>query len=316
MNTLTLRIDRKTDETPNVCALDLVAPDGAELPAFTAGAHIDLHLGGGLIRQYSLYGDPADRRRYRLAVLREPASRGGSTMVHALQAGLELTVSAPRNAFPLTASGPALLLGGGIGLTPLLSMADTLHAQGRPFTLHLCVRSRQRLPLAAHLAAVPWAAQVHVHADDEPASALDLPAVLAAASPDTHAFCCGPAGFIAYARGAVQAAGWPDTRWHSESFTPVAVCHSADGPFELELARSGRIIIVAANQTVAQALDDAGVGVSTSCEQGICGACITKVISGTPDHRDSYLTDEELAAGDCFTPCVSRSRTARLVVDL
>lgn len=316
MSTLTLRITHKSDETADVCALDLASPDGAELPAFTAGAHLDLHLGGGLVRQYSLYGDPADRRRYRLAVLREPASRGGSLAVHALQAGLELVVSAPRNAFPLTASGPVLLLGGGIGLTPLLSMADALHAQGRPFQLHLCVRSRSRLPLAAHLAAVPWAAQVQVHADDEPATALDLPAVLAAVAPDTHVFTCGPAGFIAYARAAVQAAGWPDARWHSESFTPVAVRHSADGPFELELARSGRVIVVAADQTVAQALDAAGVGVSTSCEQGICGACITKVLSGTPDHRDSYLTDEELAAGDCFTPCVSRSRTARLVVDL
>ena len=316
MTTLTVRIAERVEATADVCALDLVPLDGQPLPAWTAGAHIDLHLPGGLIRQYSLYGHPEDRQRYRVAVLREAQSRGGSRAVHALQAGQELVISAPRNAFPLAPQGPVLLLGGGIGLTPLVSMAEALHAAGRPFSLHLCVRTRARLPLAGLLAAAPWAARVHLHIDDEPDTALQLPTLLAAAPGDTHVQVCGPAGFIAFARSAVQAAGWAAERWHSESFTPPVISHSADGPFEIELARSGRVITVAADQTAAQALDAAGVAVSTSCEQGICGACMTKVISGTPDHRDSYLTDEELAAGDCFTPCVSRSRTARLVVDL
>lgn len=316
MTTLTVLIAAKTDVTADVCALELQPTDGQPLPVFTAGAHIDVHLSGGLIRQYSLYGAPADRGCYRLAVLREPSSRGGSVGVHGLQAGQTLSISAPRNAFPLAASGGALLLGGGIGLTPLLAMAEQLHSDGRAFELHLSVRSRERLPLAAHLAAAPWAARVVVHCDDEPATALDIAAVLQAASPDTHAYACGPAGYIAWARAAVQAAGWADACWHSESFTPPVINHSADGPFEIELARSKRVITVAADQTAVQALDAAGVSVSTSCEQGICGTCLTPVLGGTPDHRDAYLTDDELAAGNCFLPCVSRSRTARLVVDL
>jgi vanillate O-demethylase ferredoxin subunit len=233
MTTITVTITSKTDVTPEVCALELQAADGRPLPAFTAGAHIDLHLPGGLVRQYSLYGAPSDTSRYRLAVLREPASRGGSVAVHALRAGQTLEISAPRNAFALAPQGPALLLGGGIGLTPLLAMAEQLHAEGRAFTLHLSVRSRPRLPLAAHLAAVPWAGRVQLHLDDEPATALALDAVLRAASADTHVYACGPAGYIAWARNAVQAAGWADARWHSESFTPPVINHSADGPFEI-----------------------------------------------------------------------------------
>ncbi|MEY2656002.1 MAG: hypothetical protein RLZZ524_3030 [Pseudomonadota bacterium] len=319
---LRVRVAAKTVLAEDICGLDLVAADGGALPAFSAGAHVDLHLAPGLVRPYSLYNDPAETGRYRLGVLREPASRGGSIAVHdRLQVGDALDISPPRNLFALAEPlqrGRHLLLAGGIGITPILAMAHALHRAGAAFALHHAARSAARMALRDTLVTAPWADRVSLHQDDGPAAQrLDLPALLAGVRPDDHLYVCGPAGLIAATRAAAQAAGWADAQVHVESFgaTPPAADPQAGG-FEVELARSGRVITIAPDQTVLQALQAAGCEVPSSCEQGICGTCLTPVLAGLPDHRDQYLEPDEQAANDCFLPCCSRAKTARLVIDL
>ena len=323
---LRVRVAAKSMLAEGICGLELVAADGGALPAFTAGAHIDLHLGPGLVRPYSLCNDPQETHRYRLGVLRESASRGGSAAVHErLRVGDTLQIGRPRNLFALAEplqQGRHRLLAGGIGITPLLAMARTLHRAGADFRLHVAARTRARLAYADELAAAPWAGRVHIHLDDGPESdRLDLGRLLADRRDGDHLYLCGPAGLIAAARNAAAAAGWPATQVHIESFgAPTGAPLGADTPtaggFELQLARSGRVIHVAPDQTALQALHAAGCDVPSSCEQGICGTCLTPVLSGTPDHRDHYLEPDEQAANDQFLPCCSRAKSARLVVDL
>lgn len=318
--TLQLRVRRKTAEAEGICSFELVDPAGAPLPAFTAGAHVDVHVPGGPVRPYSLCNDPADRSHYRIAVLREAASRGGSAGMHErVREGDTLAIGLPRNHFALAdgASGH-LLLAGGIGITPLLAMAQALAAQGADFTLHYATRSAARTAFAAALRDVPWAARVQLHRDDgPPEQQLDLAALLARAQAGRHVYVCGPQGFIDAAMAAARAAGWRDDQLHSESFAPAAADAAGERPFELVLARSGqRVVPVPAGTSAVQALVAAGIVVPTSCEQGICGTCLTRVVDGVPDHRDQYLTDEERAANDQFLPCCSRATSARLVIDL
>lgn len=322
---LRVRVAHKAAETADICALTLApAEPGQPLPAFEAGAHIDVHLPGGWVRPYSLCNAPAPAGQapasYTLGVLREAASRGGSLAVHALHVGQTLTVSAPRNLFPLAPAGVAthhLLMAGGIGLTPLLAMAEALHQRGEPFTLHLSTRSRARTPFLTRLAQAPWAAQVVLHPDDDPAGALDLAAVLSAAPAGAHLYVCGPQGYIAAVLGAARAQGWAEARLHSESFAAAEpTAQAGDQTFEVVLARRGLSVWVEPGQTVARALDAAGVRLPTACEQGICGTCLTPVLEGVIDHRDQYLTPEEQAAHDQFLPCCSRAKSARVVIDL
>ncbi|NDY91276.1 PDR/VanB family oxidoreductase [Ideonella livida] len=317
--TLTVRIARKAIETDSICTLDLVpAQAGAHLPDFTAGAHIDVHLPNGLVRQYSLCNAPGQVDHYQLGVLQAPDSRGGSLAVHTLLKEQDtLAISVPRNHFPLAAgAGHHLLMAGGIGVTPLLAMAEALHRQGDDFTLHFSTRSRTQTPFLARMAMSPWGTKVRHHFDDEAGTALDLPAVLAGAPADTHLYVCGPKGYMEAVLGAARRAGWPEDRLHSEVFAGEGAPQAGDQAFEVELARSGKVIWVEADQTVARALDAAGVLLPTSCEQGICGTCLTRVVEGIPDHRDQYLTPEEQAANDQFLPCCSRAKSARLVLDL
>ncbi len=316
--TLSVRIARKAAETPDICTLDLApAQPGAQLPAFSAGAHIDVHLPNGLVRQYSLCNAPGEAL-YQIGVLKDGASRGGSRAVHELlHEGDVLPISAPRNLFPLAPQATHhLLMAGGIGVTPMLAMAESLHAAGASFALHLSSRSRSRTPFLPRLAQAPWGERAQVHLDDEAATALDMPALFASAPAGTHVYVCGPQGYMQAVLAAARAAGWEEERLHSESFSAEVVPQAGDRPFELELARSGKVIWVDAEQTAAQALDAAGVLLATSCEQGICGTCLTRVLAGTPDHRDQYLTPEEQAANDQFLPCCSRAKSARLVLDL
>ncbi len=316
---ITLRLAAKHLAAEDICALELRHPEGAALPPFSAGAHIDLHLGEGLVRQYSLAGDPADTSRYLLGVLREPASRGGSLAVHdKLREGDLLGASLPRNHFPLHEQAPhSLLLAGGIGVTPLLSMAEQLHREGRGFELHYCTRSAARTAFAERLRDAAWAASAHLHHDDGPAAQrLDLPGLLRAAPPATHLYVCGPRGFIDWVLQGGRDAGWEDARLHREYFAAAAELPSTGGAFEVELASSGRVVRVAPAQTIVQALAAAGVDVATSCEQGVCGTCLTRVLRGTPEHRDSYLTDEERARNDQMLLCCSRALSPRLVLEL
>jgi len=320
VDTRTVRVARKTVEAEGICSFELVDPGGDALPAFTAGAHVDVHLPGGLVRQYSLCNDPRETHRYCIAVLHEPASRGGSKAMH-LQIDVDdrLVLAGPRNHFELAPqAGHTLLLAGGIGITPILSMAEALHARGAAFDLHYCARSSVRMAFTGRLRAAPWAASVRLHVDDGGADqALDLDRLLGDAPPGTHLYVCGPQGFIGAVLSAAQRRGWPGHRVHREYFAPpAAAASSADTAFEVVLARSGLRVVVDAGRTVVRALEDAGITIPVSCEQGVCGTCLTRVIDGVPDHRDAYLTPEERAAGDQFLPCCSRARGERLVLDL
>jgi vanillate O-demethylase ferredoxin subunit len=305
-------------EAEGILGLELVAAEGTDLPAFEAGAHIDLHLPNGLIRQYSLCNDPRERHRYRIAVLRDAASRGGSQAVHELlRIDQRLSISAPRNLFALDEQAPrSLLLAGGIGITPLLSMAWRLHALGADFALHQCVRSAKLAAFAERLASVPFAARTHLHCDDgEAAQKLDLPALLAAEPAGSQLYVCGPNGFMEYVLDTARAQGWAEDRLHREYFA-APEAESGGGAFTLRIASSGLELQVPEDRTALEVLEDAGFDIPVSCGQGICGTCLTRVVDGQPEHRDLFLSDEEKARNDQFTPCCSRSRSACLVVDL
>lgn len=317
---LRVTVASKTAVADGISAFELVAADGGTLPSFSAGAHIDVHLPGGLVRQYSLCNAPGETHRYLIGVLREPASRGGSAALHeAVLEGQPLTISTPRNHFPLIEpAARSLLLAGGIGITPLLAMAERLSVQGADFSLHYAVRSRSRAAFVDRLAAAPYASQVALHFDDEaPTQRLDLPAVIGAAPAGTHLYVCGPKGFIDAVLAQARTLGWPEAQLHWEFFANDAGApRDSDEAFEVELASSGRVVVVPRGRSIVQALAEAGVEVMTSCEQGVCGTCLTRVAAGVPDHRDAYLTPEEQAANDQMLLCCSRAKSARLVLDL
>lgn len=314
-----VRVAAKTLVADGIAAFDLAPVAGGDLPAFEAGAHIDVHVPGGPVRQYSLYELPGEPRRYRIGVLRDPQSRGGSArLLDAVQEGDVLAVSAPRNHFTLQAEARhSVLFAGGIGITPILCMAQQLARDGRSFALHYCGRSLERMAFVRNLRDASYAPQVHVHVDEgDSRQQLDARAAIGSPAIGKHLYVCGPAGFMDHVLATARALGWDDAHLHREYFAAAAVDHSADGPFELELKKTGTVIRVAADQSAAQALLDAGVPLSLSCEQGVCGTCMTRVLEGAPDHRDMYLTDAERERNDAFMPCCSRARTPRLVLDL
>lgn len=319
-DTLAVRVARRWPEARGIEAFELVHPEGAALPPFSAGAHVDVHLPGAIVRPYSICSAPHERWRYLLCVLREPASRGGSRALHdAVAEGDVLRIGRPRNLFAL-AEGAShhLLLAGGIGITPILSMAQQLVQAGQGnFALHYAVQERGRAALLGALA-VPGLAErsrLYCSAGEAP-SRMDIGALLAHAVPGTHVYACGPARFVQAVQSAAAAQGWAPERMHVELFAaPQAVRADGDAAFELVLARSGRVVNVPAGCSATEALADAGVAVPTSCEQGVCGTCLMGVVSGLPDHRDMYLSPEEQAHNDQFLPCCSRALTERLVVD-
>ena len=322
---LQVRVERKHREAEDICSYELVSADGAPLPPFSAGAHIDVHIesagGAGAVRQYSLCNPPHERHRYLIGVLRDPNSRGGSQAMHDdIHAGATLRISAPKNHFALADAPASLLLAGGIGVTPILAMAEALSAQGAAFEMHYCARSPERTAFRARIAAAPFAPQVHFHYDSgDAAQKLDLPALLERLDRRTRIYLCGPAGFIDHVKATAKAHGWPQERLHLEYFGAGAAAAPAAGgeqPFEVKLASSGKVYAVPPGSTVLRVLTDAGVFIPASCEQGVCGTCLTRVLDGVPDHRDLYLDEAEQAANDQFTPCCSRSKTPALLLDL
>jgi vanillate O-demethylase ferredoxin subunit len=312
---LKVRVERRDNEAEGICSYELVSVDGAPLPAFTAGAHIDVHVAPGLVRQYSLCNPPHERHRYVIGVLRDPASRGGSQAMHEqIRTGAALTISTPRNHFPLTDAPHSVLLAGGIGITPLLAMAETLSAQGAQFELHYCTRSAERTAFRERILGSPFAAQARFYHDNE--QQLNLPALFASLSADTHVYFCGPAGFIDHVKSTAVLADWPGSQLHLEYFGAAPVESDGDQPFEVNLKSSGNCYTIPPGVSVLRVLSDAGVFVPASCEQGVCGTCLTRVLDGVPDHRDLYLTEAEQAANDLFAPCCSRSKSPTLLLDL
>lgn len=316
---LHVRVARKKTEALDVCSYELVSNNGDVLPSFKAGAHIDVLLPNGLTRQYSLCNDPAENGRYVIAVLRTSDSRGGSKAMHQdVTEGDVLQISAPRNNFVLQEGAPhSLLLAGGIGITPLLCMAHRLVATGDSFTLHYAARSRKRAAFVDALQTGRFADRVQLHFDDEAnEQRLDLAHLFQTISAATQLYVCGPAGFIDAVLTQARQNGWTEDRLHWEHFGTAAAKAVSGGSFEIKLAKSGQTISVAADQSVTQALALAGVVIPTSCEQGVCGTCLTRVLQGQPDHHDLYLTSEEQAKNDQFLPCCSRAKTPLLVLDL
>ena len=319
---LSVRVAGKHQAAQDVVSLELVDPDGGPLPEFSPGAHIDVHLPGGFIRQYSLLNDCLQRSHFLIGVLREPQSRGGSAAVHdQVRVGDLLRISPPRNRFPLVPAEHSLLFAGGIGITPLLCMARRLRATDAAFDLHYSCRSRARAAFLDEILGPALAGHAQAHFDDEPGTALDARAVLAAADARAHVYVCGPSGYIDFILAQARAAGVDEARIHFERFALGEDEHPSapvegDVAFQVKLASTGEVFDIPADETVTSALDRQGVFIPVSCEEGICGTCLTGVCEGVPDHRDSYLTDAEHAVNDQFTPCCSRARTPMLVLDL
>lgn len=324
-DTLRVTVTRKHREAEGICSFELAPEADAELPPFEAGAHIDVQIPGSaatpLVRQYSLAGAPDERRHYLIAVLDETASRGGSRAMHRqVREGDVLCIGRPRNLFALTPTAReehALLLAGGIGITPLLSMAEALSRDGADFELHYCVRSAEHLGFGERLARPAFAGRVHRHVSGDPASGrLDLDRLLQGPPGRRQIYVCGSEAFIEAVQRSARAAGWPEARVRFERFSHVVETRDAEAAFDVRLARTGLVIPVAADQSVVAALAAHGIELPVSCEQGVCGTCLTPVIDGVPDHRDVFLTPEEQARNDQFTPCCSRSRSPTLVLDL
>lgn len=313
-----VRVASRAQAAEGIVRLDLVCPEGRDLPPFDAGAHVDLFLGNGLTRQYSLCNDPADRGHYRIAVLREPSSRGGSAYVHeALTEDATLEISTPRNLFALDETAAEhLLFAGGVGVTPILAMARRLQTLGLPFVFHYCARDRSRAAFLDELAVAPFADAVRLSFDTEPETRLDLDRALTAPTPGRRLYVCGPGGFMSHVIDGALARGWAPDQIRKEHFAAAPAPEGENRPFELVIHSTGQVVPVSADQTAAQALEAAGVFVPVSCEQGVCGTCLTRVTDGEPDHRDAFQTDDERAANGQFTPCCSRARTPRLVLDL
>ena len=358
---LRLRVANRTLAADNIVAFELEAMDGMPLPEFAAGAHIEIDC-NGLPRHYSLCSDPSDPMRYMIAVQCEAEGKGGSRhLYHEVRIGDALTVSHPRNHFRLQDSGSAthgtsgkggegeaggtggkdsisgvgsmshapsdiLLIGGGIGITPLLAMAWTLHRSGQRFALHDFAASPERQAFREQIAQMPWAANVTRHLG----RCEDFISIIGSFESGRHVYVCGPFAMIDAVLDAARAMGWPEANLHCERFSaPASVASAAtqhdDGdamvegvniPFDVELSRSGKRIPIAPDQSVCAALSAAGIHIPMSCEQGVCGSCLTRVLAGTPDHRDWILSAEEQAVNDQFTPCCSRSKTPLLVLDL
>ena len=317
--TLSVRVAAKHAVATDIVTFELVDPDGRALPPFSAGSHIDVHVTSQVVRQYSLCNDPAESHRYLIGVLRDPGSRGGSVAMHdRVQVGDIVQISAPKNHFPLAHGATrSLLMAGGIGVTPILCMAERLASIGAEFEMHYCTRSKDRTAFRDRIAASSFASKVQFHFDDEDASQrLDLPGTLANPQPGVHLYVCGPKGFMDATLATARNSGWPAEQLHYEFFSSDVAPGASDESFEVKLASSGRIVVVPKDQTVVQALAAAGVELPTSCEQGVCGTCLTRVLEGVPDHKELFMTPEEQARNDQFTPCCSRSKSPRLVLDI
>ncbi|SFJ31238.1 PDR/VanB family oxidoreductase [Bradyrhizobium sp. cf659] len=315
-DTLELRVKRISYEADRINSYELAAPDGRDLVPFTAGAHIDLHLPNGMIRSYSLVNNQHERHRYVIAVNRELAGRGGSQFVHDnLRVGDIVRVSKPRNNFALCEEAEhSLLIAGGIGITPLLSMARRLDALGRSFELVYAARTRSAAAFLDEIEALRWNGHLRLDFDDERSGQVfDLAAIVRQAPAQAHLYCCGPQPMLQAFETAT--ADRPADRVHVEYFqakNPPAMT----GGFEVKLARSNRTIAVKAGKTILDALLDAGIAANYACSEGVCGTCETRVLDGIPDHRDQFLSGEDQASNKTMMICCSGVKSATLVLDL
>ncbi|MFB7089162.1 PDR/VanB family oxidoreductase [Streptomyces sp. NPDC056296] len=311
---LRLRVARRAVGSEGVVILELRDPVGADLPGWSPGAHIDLRLPDGSARQYSLCGDPADRTAWRIGVLREPESRGGSQHIHEmLHEGADVDIRGLRNHFPFVASPRYLFIAGGIGITPVLPMINAAEAAGAEWELHYGGRSRRSMAFLESLEELAGN-RVTVYSQDE-VGHIELDRILQEPRPDTSVYCCGPEPLLAAVER--HCATWPEGSLHVERFAPKDIGEPVlNGSFEVELSQSGLSLTVPPDKSVLQVIEEAGVFVTASCLEGTCGTCETPVLEGVVDHRDSLLTPAEQAANDTMFICVSRAGCSRLLLEL
>ncbi len=319
MTTLEMTVRDSAMAAELIRSIEMVPADGGALPAFEAGAHVEVTLPDGTTRPYSLIAfdgpDAQPPRAFRVAVRLDEGGDGGSRYMHGLRAGDRVEISVPRNDFPLAADdAPALLIAGGIGVTPIISMAGALQAQGRPYRFVYAARSRAALAFGAELAA-QHGDRLEVHCDDEAGGPLDLAPLIAGMAPGAHLYVCGPRPMIDAARAQAEAACVAPERVHFELFEAAAAAQG-DTAFEVELASSGQVFTIPPGQTIIEVLEAAGVDLIHDCQRGDCGICQTDVLEGTPDHRDVVLSEAERAAGNVMQICVSRAKSPRLKLDL
>lgn len=320
---ISVKVKQKFLVAQDTVCLELSPINTDKLPDFEPGAHVDLYLPSGLIRQFSLLNDKNQTTSYLIAVLREEQSRGGSVAIHDnINIGDNLQISYPRNHFGLAPAKKSLLFAGGIGITPILCMLRYLQTNNSDFQLHYSCRTRARAAFADQLKDLLDTQQAYLHLDDEPDTHFDFLTVLKAESDksNTHIYTCGPSAYIDAIRNHALTAGYPTENFHFEHFSLDEADKPAitdeDFAFQVELASTGEIFDIPADESITSALDRQGVYIPVSCEEGICGTCLTGVVSGRPDHRDTYLTDEEHAQNDQFTPCCSRTYDKKIVIDL
>jgi ferredoxin-NADP reductase len=314
--TTDLVVHRRHAAADDVVALDLVNPEDSDLPAWEPGAHIDLLLDEGLVRQYSLCGDPRDAKTWRVGVLLDPQSRGGSSHVHEhLVEGASVRVRGPRNHFALVDSPRYLFIAGGIGITPIVAMIESAQDTGSDWTL-IYLGRRQTTMAFAEALTDSYGDRVTLWPHDE-RGRFDLEAALKDPADHTLVYCCGPEQLLSAVEQ--HCIHWPEGSLHIERFAAKAPAEpSAEDldTFQVVCQRSGVTVEVSGETTILEALEEADIPILSSCLEGICGTCEAKVLEGAPDHRDSMLTDAERASGNKILTCVSRSRSEKLVLDL
>lgn len=318
-NKLSVRVRSVTWLAEDILSFELVDPDRKALPPFSAGSHIDVHLPGGLIRQYSLCNDPSETHRYVFAALRDRNGRGGSVAVHALSAGSRITVSRPRNRFALAEKVTAhVFAAGGIGITPIMSMVTSAMARGEPFHLYYCTRSLERTAFLDELKPLIASGRVTLHHDDgDPARSFDFQQVLARQQPGAHLYYCGPSGFMSAVEGACL--HWLPESVHCERFNappPQAVASEgeSESAFDVKLARTGEVFTIPTGRTIVEVLHENGIDIDVSCQEGYCGTCMTRYLEGEPLHRDTVLDEEDRK--EFVMVCCARSREGCLVLDI
>ena len=316
-STMTLVVCQVRLEAVGINSYELRDPRGCELPPFTAGSHIDVYLHGGLVRQYSLCNPPSERHHYVIAVLKDEAGRGGSRRLHeTLHIPDLVKVSIPRNNFELAPGGKRhILIAGGIGITPLKAMAHELDEAGIDFELHYCAKTPKDAAFREEIACLNKGHRVSYHFDGvDPSERLDVTKLLSRYTAGTHVYFCGPSGFMAAC--AAASAHWPSGTVHSEHFKALEQPNrpAGDGETCVEIKSSGQRIEIAPDQSVADALNDAGIEIPTSCLSGLCGTCKIPYLSGEVDHQDVILSDEERA--HYFAACVSRPKSGVVVLDI
>lgn len=313
IQTESVRLTAITYAAEDVALFEFRRPDGAFLSPFTAGAHIDVILPNGFVRQYSLVNPQSERHRYVVGVKLDRASRGGSRFMHeSLRVGAMVPIRGPRNNFPLVEDAShVVLLAGGIGITPIWCLIQRLVELRASWDLYYACRNRGEMAFHDELAA--FGESVHFHFDAESGSVLDVAGIVKRAPLDAHLYCCGPKPMLAAFEGATR--DLPREQVHVEYFTAKEE-RATEGGYTVELARSGKELFIPAGRTILQAVREAGVEVESSCEEGFCLTCATRVISGIPDHRDSVLSDAERAANNIMLICCSGSLSEKLVLDL